>query len=315
MKHYLIKNPIVFQGTNYLTKEKQYFEGWYFKHSNFTETISFIPGINMNENNKSAFIQVITNNHSYFISYDLGLFHFNHDPFFIKIDQNYFSQEYIHIDINDRKQEIIINGNIQYHHHKLLKTNFLNPNIMGPFSYLPFMECNHAILSMKHRCIGNITVNDSSITFKNGIGYMEKDWGISFPKYYIWLQGNQFQNEKASFMISIANIPFTLFHFRGLICILVIDQKEYKFTTYNFTKIITYHIDHNSIHILLQKRQYILEIKADSDSDQILSAPVKGQMIKNINESISAKLTITLKQKNKIIFHDTSINCGLEIVD
>jgi len=45
-----------------------------------------------------------------------------------------------------------------------------------------------------------------------------------------------------------------------------------------------------------------------------LSAPVKGKMEKNIFESISALITVTLKKDNNIIFSDTSTNCGLEIV-
>ena len=45
-----------------------------------------------------------------------------------------------------------------------------------------------------------------------------------------------------------------------------------------------------------------------------LFAPVKGKMEKNISESISASITVTLKKDNNIIFSDTSTNCGLEIV-
>ena len=92
---------------------------------------------------------------------------------------------------------------------------------MGPFSYIPFMECNHAILSMQSHIKGSININNNRINFNNGIGYTEKDWGCSFPKSYIWCQGNSFQNSNASFMLSIANIPFKLFSFRGIICVLI----------------------------------------------------------------------------------------------
>lgn len=79
---------------------------------------------------------------------------------------------------------------------------------MGPFSYVPFMECNHVILSMKNNANGHININDNMLNFDNGIGYIEKDWGCSFPKKYIWCQGNNFQNPTTSFMLSIADIPF-----------------------------------------------------------------------------------------------------------
>ena len=52
---------------------------------------------------------------------------------------------------------------------------------MGPFSYLSFMECYHGILSMKHSLEGTLSWNGQLIDFTNGIGYLEKDWGSSFP--------------------------------------------------------------------------------------------------------------------------------------
>ena len=64
-KLFLIKNPDVFQGENYLKTTDNYFEGWYFKNTNNEIGISFIPGININKQEKKAFIQVITSSASY----------------------------------------------------------------------------------------------------------------------------------------------------------------------------------------------------------------------------------------------------------
>ena len=185
---------------------------------------------------------------------------------------------------------------------------------MGPFSFIPFMECNHAIISMKSKADGKITINNEEIVFNNGVGYIEKDWGHSFPKSYIWCQGNSFQNSDASFMISIADIPFKTFSFRGIICDLIIDNNEFKFTTYNNSKLLHYYVDNNYVDIILQKGNYYLNLKSQYSNSLKLSAPVKGKMEKDIFESISALITVTLKKNNNIIFSDTSLNCGLEIV-
>ena len=176
------------------------------------------------------------------------------------------------------------------------------------------MECNHAILSMKSRIDGLISINNNKIKFNNDIGYIEKDWGCSFPKSYVWCQGNNFKNSNASFMLSIADIPFKLFHFRGIIYSLIIDNKELRFATYNNTKLIKYDIKDNSLSIVLKKVHYSLHMKTKYNNGLKLSAPVKGKMEKDIFESISESINITLKKNNKIIFSDTSKNCGLEIV-
>lgn len=313
-KLFYIKNPELFQGERKLTKNKNYFEGWYFKNTNSENGISFIPGINIEGKNKKAFIQVITKDSSYFVNYDIDNFQFNSNPFCINIANNYFSKNYIHIDIKDKTQNLNIYGDIKYTNDKNINTNNLNPNIMGPFSYMPFMECNHAILTMQNRANGSISINNNKIDFKNDIGYIEKDWGCSFPKTYIWCQGNNFLNPNVSFMLSIANIPFKVFKFRGIICVLIIDDKEYRFATYNNTKLVEYEINENSLSITLKKGEYCLNIKSKYDEGHKLAAPVKGKMEKDILESITADITVTLKKENEIIFSGTSINCGLEIV-
>lgn len=312
---FLIKNPEIFQGEKYLDANKNYFEGWYFKNTNKENGISFIPGININENERKSFIQVITNKESYYVNYSIEEFKFSDNPFCVKIGKNLFSKTNLHIDIDDRKQNLKINGDIKYTNSKNIKTNLFNPNIMGPFSYIPFMECNHAILCMKNKTYGKININGNKINFDDGIGYIEKDCGCSFPKNYIWCQANNFKNSKASFMLSIANIPFKAFNFRGVICDLIIDDDEYKFTTYNNSKIIKYNVNDKYLNITLKKGEYNINIKSKYDKGLNLKAPVKGKMDKYIFENINSKIDITLKKDSQIIFEDTSYNCGLEIVE
>ena len=314
-KLFLIKNPEVFQGEKFLNTNNNYFEGWYFKNTNDKNGISFIPGININGAERKAFIQVITNDSSYFINYNINAFQFNFSPFYIKIHNSFFSKDNIHIDIEDKTQNFVVYGDIRYSNSQNINTNILNPNIMGPFSYIPFMECNHAILNMKTCADGKISINNNTITFNNGIGYMEKDWGCSFPKSYIWCQGNNFQNPNSSFFLSIADIPFKIFHFTGFICTLIIDSNEFKFTTYNNAKLIKNDTDNNSLTITLTKGHYSLNIISKNANGLKLFAPVKGKMEKGIFESISSTIAVTLKKDNNVIFSDTSINCGLEIVN
>ncbi|MGN1268367.1 MAG: hypothetical protein ACI4U0_02555 [Candidatus Aphodocola sp.] len=70
-KLFLMKNSDLFQGEKYLNKNKNYFEGWYFKNINLKEGISFIPGINIDDIGKKAFIQIITNNKFYYVNYNI----------------------------------------------------------------------------------------------------------------------------------------------------------------------------------------------------------------------------------------------------
>ena len=79
---------------------------------------------------------------------------------------------------------------------------------MGPFAYIPFMECNHGVLSMQSNLSGDLTINNETIDFTGGKAYIEKIGANHFLESYIWLQSNHFKDDSTSFMFSYAKIPF-----------------------------------------------------------------------------------------------------------
>lgn len=315
-KLFYIRNSELFQGRKYLNNKnrKNYFEGWYFKNTCGDIGISFIPGMSISKDGNKAFIQIITNEDSYYVDYDIDDFEYGDSPFYIKIGNNYFSKDRIHIDINDTDKNIVVFGDIEYSNSTNIHSSLISPSIMGPFSYMPFMECNHSVISMKCNVNGIICINDRKIIFDGGDGYIEKDYGCSFPKSYIWCQGNSFSMNNASFMMSIADIPLMFFNFRGLICSLIIDGYEYRFATYNNSKIVKYDVRDNYLNIVLKKGHYYLDINCAFGNGLKLVAPVKGEMNKDIIESITEVVSVCLRKDDDIIFEDTSRNCGLEIV-
>ena len=314
-KLYLINNPCVFQGESKLKSnyKSNYFEGWYFKNVGKDINISFIPSISVNNGKQSCFIQIITKDSSYVIPYDIKFFSFSYSPFYIQIGNNYFSTDTIHIDISSK--DINIFGDLLYTNSTCLEKSLFYPNIMGPFSYIPFMECNHAILDMKHTIYGSLLINDNIYDFNNGSGYIEKDWGVSFPSSYVWGQGNSFKKEdNASIFVSIANIPLNLFEFTGFICVFYLNGKEYKFTSYNGARIEKYEVHNNNINIILKKHNTKIYINSNHISSNELLAPKLGNMNTCVFESLNSFLNVVLIENNNIVFNDVSSNCGLEVV-
>lgn len=264
--------------------------------------------------NYSSFIQIITKENSYFLSYSFQDFSFSNSPFFIKIADNYFSLDKIIINISDSFHRLKINGSMNFSNHISIKRSLFAPNIMGPFSYLPSMECNHAVLSMKSNVSGSLHFNKNFINFDNGLAYIEKDWGTSFPKSYIWCQTNEFLGFPANFMLSVATIPLGVVNFTGIISDISFENREYKFATYYGAKLRKYDVNNDSISIEVSQGNKTLSISSFSENSNFLLAPSKGKMKKEILESISSKIDIQIKEKGKIIFSNSGINSGLEIV-
>lgn len=312
---YSIYHPCLFQGSETIKQKKDYFEGWYFKHTNGEESISFIPGISFHNGSGNAFIQIITQETSYYIPYPLSSFHASQEePFVVQIGDTIFSQKGIHVSIETK--DISLYGDLTYEDITPIQTSPLCPNIMGFFSFFPHMECNHGIVSMKHRVSGKIYgLSHTPIIFSNAIGYIEKDWGTSFPKQYLWSQANCFSHSpSSSFFLSTATIPFAGSSFTGFICNFITKGTEYRFATYNGAKRIQQTSHPPYFHVILQKADLTLEVSGKQGNSFSLQAPSSGNMSHSISESLHSELSLTLKKGDKIFFQDTSPCAGVEMV-
>lgn len=313
LKH--IKHPELFQGSK---KKNNYFEGWYFKFVSKKEesSIAFIPGVSINKKDPHSFIQVFISKKdslkTHYFKFPLSDFTYNKDEFKIDINDNHFEKDYVRIHLTD--EQTTISATFDLNSHTPIKTNFYQPNIMGPFAYLNFMECYHGIVSMRSVFSGHLTINQETTTYKDEVSYIEKDWGKSFPSKYIWLQSNHFKNEKTSFMFSYAVIPFKLFFFKGLIVNLIYDNKEYRFSTYNRSKIKIVSLGEMTSTFKLKKGKYTLEVTANKEKDAVLVSPSNGQMINTIKEGLSGTISLKLYHKNTLLYEDLGKHAGIELM-
>lgn len=289
---------------NFYKHKKNFFEGWYFKHQAKDFSIAFIPGINISKDGtKYSFIQVITKDSSYNIKYDFNDFSISEDKLTIKIKDNIFSTKGVILNIKNK--DITIKGRLLYSDITSIKSD-----IMGPFVYFPFMECVHGVLSLNHKVSGNLFINNEEIKFIDDKGYIEKDSGKSFPKTYLWVQCNDFKIEDMSVMVSIADIPFLGFEFKGCIAVVYYKGKEYRLATYNGVKLLSY----DEKGVIIKRGPYKLEIEIKNLSPQSLLAPNGGEMIRTIYENISCGARFKFYKNKKLLFDLESSNTSFEYV-
>jgi hypothetical protein len=187
------------------------------------------------------------------------------------------------------------------------------PGIMGWYSFVPFMECNHGIVSMHHNLEGTLDFHGQTIDFSGGRGYVEKDWGRSFPRAYVWMQSNHFQKTtEASLMASVAHIPWLGSYFIGFISGFLLEKRLYKFATYTgASKHLT--IKDGQAELVLKNPDTELRILAKQAAGTALISPLSGEMKGKIQESLQATLQVEFLQKGRRIFEDTGRNAGLEV--
>lgn len=262
---------------------KEFFDGYYYKHHKGKNTIAFIHGTASD----GEFIQIITDTNSYHVPY---------------IGNNVFNIHGIKIAINEK--DFSISGEIKYD-----KITPIKYDIMGIFKYLP-MECTHGIISMHHTLRGSLVLNGEVLDFTDGVGYIEKDSGTSFPKSYLWVQCNDF-TQKSSIMASIADIPLYGLNFKGCICVVYYLGKEYRLATYLGVRIKRY----NKNNIVLRQGKYRLEITINQSLGHKLYAPNCGKMSRTIHETPSCTGNFKFYINNKLLFNLSSDSVSFEFVE
>ncbi|WP_229388325.1 tocopherol cyclase family protein [Methanosarcina sp. DH2] len=194
----------------------------------------------------------------------------------------------------------------------------LSPGVMGWYAFVPGMECYHGILSMDHAIEGFIEADSIRTDLTGGRGYIEKDWGVSMPSSWIWMQTNHFGREGISLSGSIAKIPWLGNYFTGYIFGFLYDIKLYRFTTYSGAKVTALDVTDNNIRIRLENKEYRLDIDADRSEGVELPAPKLGEMTAKVNESLRSSINVTLLKKNgsgtELIYSGTGRNAGLEFM-
>jgi len=292
---------------------RPYFEGWYFKQASNKGAVSVIAGVfrAKKKTDDTAFVQLLFGSgKSYYFSYTYDKFSVQPDEFEVRIGENFFSMEKVVLCIEQGGAKV--EGQISFSDIVPLRTNVLSPSIMGPFSYLPRMQCNHGVLSLTHRCNGTLSIGNDEFVFKDSLGYIEKDWGEAFPSRWVWMQCN---DEDVSLMCSIATIPYGAVNFTGLICVLLVGTKQYRFASYNGARVVSIEKGEDTLAVALQRGKYRLDIKTTCTDFGKLVAPTKSGMDRQIDESLAATFYINLTRRGKKVYSGTLENGGLEMLE
>lgn len=308
-----IYHPEMFQGVN---RRRNYFEGWYYKliDRSMDHVLAIIPGVSLGPKGEGhSFIQILdgSGNHSKYIRYDLSDFKYCTKRFEIEIGPNYFSQR--RMELNIQRDGVGLKGELQFHNIIPFPKTLRRPGIMGPYSFVPFMECYHGIVNIHHDIHGILEYGGEKMDFSRGYGYIEKDWGRSFPEEWIWFQSNHFGRDDITIMFSAAKIPWLGRSFTGFISFIRIKKKIYIFATYTKANMEVIEDSDQRLNLVLEDTKYRLNLEVKSGEGSTLKAPKHGLMGRDIMESIDGEVFVQFSAKNgRMIYQGKGVKAGFE---
>lgn len=311
-----LRNPELFQGRR---KCRRYFEGWYFKLTGCDEraAAAAIPGIALGETRDSpeshAFVQFILNDKTFYFRYPLAAFRADSRAFGIAVGGNKFSLDGVTLCLENGEGRIA--GELTFSEVLPFPKTALYPGIMGPFSYIPFMECYHGIVSVRHRVGGQLSVFGETLDFDGGTGYIEKDWGSAFPSRWAWVQANHFA-DGAAFLFSVAEIPWLGRSFTGFFSLLYAGGEFTRLATYTGARITRLAGRDGGLEGVIRDGRRSLEFYAKPGPTGMLKAPKNGLMDRVIEESLCAEVHVRLTDREgATLFEGTSGHGGMERYD
>ena len=268
------------------------FKGWYFKAQNQSRTVALIPAMHIAENGeKSASLQIIADSGVWSEWFPFEQFTCVGNKPRVKVGNSEFSEQGLELKL----ETDVVKA------YGSLKFGALSPiryDIMGPFRFVPFMECRHSVFSMTHTVDGLLNINGEEYAFENAVGYIEGDRGHSFPKVYAWTQCNFFDECPGGISLSVADIPFGAVHFTGIIGVILWRGKEYRLATYLGAK--AAYIGKGKL--VISQGRFKLTAALIKKQDKPLYAPVRGDMKRLIRESPSCTAYYLFEENGKKLF-------------
>ena len=124
-------------------RKHSYFCGWYYRCQSNKQTMAIIPSVHKTKDSAFCTIRVITDTHAFHVQFPFG--DFGEDDDQIRISNNRFVKSGFSRDIHT--PEFHVAGSVHFGAFTPIKYD-----IMGPFQYIPFMQCRHSVYSM-HHCV------------------------------------------------------------------------------------------------------------------------------------------------------------------
>lgn len=295
-------------------RRRSYFEGWYYKlvAPDGGRAIAVIPGISYDAQGEGhAFIQWMdgTAGQAWYHEFPVSDFRPAPDRFRLELGGNVFSDRELQVDLPGLRADLTLHDPHPWPRRRLA------PGIMGWYSFVPFMECYHGLVSMDHRLRGEAVIQGEAHSFDDGRGYLEKDWGTSFPACWVWLQTNHFRESETptSLFASVARIPWLGNFFIGFIVAFLWEGRVYSFATYLGSERQAT-LAGETVRLAFRSRTHELRLEAVPGTGVALKSPLSGTMTGKVNESLQATVKVALRERGgKLLFSGTGEHAGLEV--
>lgn len=281
-------NPTILRGN---FNRNKYFEGWFQKIFSAKHQASFVViygYATRNSNDTFGFIQMHIPDEKPL------LLHFPKEEVFcdpgqhlVRMGNNILTTERISVNTDEVEVDLSLDKNEPLRSFK---------NSMGYSYVIPNLPCYHSVLNKSHIVSGEINSKSSRFSLDNEIGYLEKNWGTSFPENYVWLHAVDPENMEVDLLFSQAEINWMgkkfirhvgYFRFDGK----QIDLRELRDCSISISK-----LNSHDQHIRISSKAIEMKMEITLAQNIVFKGPHNGTLSRDILHHTDVRVAVSFKQ-------------------
>lgn len=284
--------PIQLRGN---IEKQNFFEGWFHKIYSPKHQTSFIIIYGYttgNSDDKFGFIQILIPHKSIEIFYfPKNEISFNPKQHIIQMGSNILSTKQIKINYKDININLNLLDNQPIYSYK---------NSMGYSYFIPTLPCYHSVLNKSHYVSGEVNFHNQHYLMDSALGYMEKNWGTSFPENYFWMHAIDPSNPEISILFSQAEIKWL-----GKSFIKHLGHFRFNGEEINLKKLAKFEINYSFFNkdytsVVIKSSQIKLEINFGKSTVFQFKGPVKGKLQRDIIHNSDTLIDLKIYRNNEI---------------
>lgn len=280
----------------------RHFQGFYFKQASRAHAVAFIGAISRgSQGAATASLQVVLPDGALCASYPAEGAKIDPRGPSLAIGPNRLDASGLVIDMEDGGRSV--RGSLSF-------GPLARPggDIMGPFRFLPRMECRHHLVSMIHQVRGQLCIDGQAQDYSDALGYIEGDSGRSFPARYLWTHCFCPSGEPRSLMLSVAEIPWMGLCFTGVVGVILLGGRPIRLATYLGARV--RHVGDGRV--VVEQGKYRLTAQFAREASTPLRAPVDGGMSRAVGECLVGLARYQMTAGSRVLFDFTSDRASFE---
>lgn len=274
-----------------------YFEAWYIKLQPASgPCVAVIPGLFRGEREQYSFVQVVYEQARTVAMHRFPAadFEARADRFEVRVGDNRFGLDGVSLALPGDETH----GRVDFGPLTPWTVSLRSPGAMGWYGWVPWLQCYHGVVSLDHDLAGTLTLRGTPTSFDAGKGYIEKDWGHSFPSYHVWLQCNRFTRPGDCLTVAIARVPWMGGSFQGFIIGLYADGRLYRFATHTGARITSMRCARPTFSCVVEDRRFRLEFEATQGETLEVLGPTPTGVDRVIDEGLAGPTSFRLFRKH-----------------